>query len=328
VNDIDRDLMIRTVIGEAGNQGPDGMAAVAHVINNRSQAGRYGGSSPGEVVMAPNQFEPWSTRSHELFSIDPNSTKYRQAAAIVDGVSNGAIPDPTSGATHFMNTAVVRDRNGGTLGNAGSWAKNQTAQIGAHTFYAPNGLVTASSGGSPATPGTTTPGATTPATAAPAQSASPALALLQGVLGKQAGANQVPAFKPNDSSVPAPQTKLEGMLRAAAGQGIYTPPGLAKLQGLGGALSQLFGGSTTGPGSPPGPAAPQLAYAPPAPSSATAAPLPAPVGSASAGEGGTSLPTGDVPLPPARPADLGTPVADAGSGGGLDLSGALASLFG
>jgi hypothetical protein len=304
------------------------MAAVAHVINNRSQAGRYGGSSPGEVVMAPNQFEPWSTRSHELFSIDPNSAKYRQAAAIVDGVSNGNIPDPTSGATHFMNTAVVRDRNGGTLGNAGSWAKNQTAQIGAHTFYAPDGPVTASSGGSPATPGATAPGATTPAMAAPAQSASPALALLQGVLGKQGGASSssIP-FKPNDSSVPVPQTKLEGMIRAAAGQGTYTPPGLPKLQGLGGALSQLFGGSTTGPGSPPGPAAPQLASAPPAPSSATAAPLPAPVGSASAGEGGTN-PAGDVPLPPPRPDDLGTPVADASPGNGLDLTGALASLFG
>jgi hypothetical protein len=178
---------------------------------------------------------------------------------------------------------------------------------------------------------TGTPSAGSPSVGASASAAplapgggTPTNALLASLLGK----TPIP-FKANDSSVPTPQSKLEALIRAAAGQGTYTPPGIAKLQGLTGSLSQLFGGSTTGPGSPPGPAAPQLASAPSIASPATAAPPPAPDGLASAGAGGTNLPAGDaIPTPPPRPADLGTPVADAGSPGALDLTGALSSLFG
>ena len=41
----ERDLAIRTVLSEAGGQGPQGMAAVAHVIRNRVISGKYGGGS-------------------------------------------------------------------------------------------------------------------------------------------------------------------------------------------------------------------------------------------------------------------------------------------
>lgn len=133
----DRDLMIRTIIGEAGNQGPQGQAAVAHVILNRMAAGAYG-KTPADVVLAPNQFEPWSTRRSELLAIKPTSPAYQQASDIVDMVNSGEVPDPTGGATHFLQENIVRQRRGGTLPD---WAQQPIAKIQDHTFYAPQGRV-------------------------------------------------------------------------------------------------------------------------------------------------------------------------------------------
>jgi spore germination cell wall hydrolase CwlJ-like protein len=133
----DRDLMIRTILGEAGNQGPQGQAAVAHVILNRTAAGSYG-KSPSDVVLAPSQFEPWTTRSKELMAINPNSAAYQNAGDIVDMAQSGDIPDPTGGATHFLQENIVRQRRGGSLPN---WAQQPIAKIQGHTFFAPNGRV-------------------------------------------------------------------------------------------------------------------------------------------------------------------------------------------
>jgi spore germination cell wall hydrolase CwlJ-like protein len=134
----DRDLMIRTIIGEAGNQGPQGQAAVANVIMNRVAAGRYG-KTAADVVLAPSAFEPWATRRNELLGYKPDSAAYKNVGDIVDMVASGDIPDQTSGATHFLQKETVLQRRGSLPG----WAAKPIAQIGAHTFYAPEGAVTA-----------------------------------------------------------------------------------------------------------------------------------------------------------------------------------------
>src|SRR5215207_11242785 len=103
----DRDLLIRTVIGEAGNQSDEGKAAVAHVVLNRLRTGGYGEDIPG-VLFKPAQFEPWNTRRRELLSIRPDSDVYRSAAPVVDAVLSGTVDDPTNGATHFANVATVQ----------------------------------------------------------------------------------------------------------------------------------------------------------------------------------------------------------------------------
>lgn len=133
----DRDLMIRTILGEAAHEGPQGQAAVAHVILNRAAAGSFG-KSPSDVVLAPNQFEPWTTRSKELLAIKRDDPAYRETSDILDMVAGGDVPDPTNGATHFLNPQVVKARRGGSLPD---WAKQPTATIGGHTFYAPGGRV-------------------------------------------------------------------------------------------------------------------------------------------------------------------------------------------
>lgn len=133
----DKDLMVRTILGEAAQEGPRGQAAVAHVILNRTAAGSYG-KTPADVVLAPHQFEPWSTRAAELRSIKPDSQPYRETSDLLDMVANGQIPDPTNGATHFLNPAIVVARRGGSLPD---WAQKPVATIGNHTFYAPDGAV-------------------------------------------------------------------------------------------------------------------------------------------------------------------------------------------
>lgn len=133
ISPTDRDLMVRTVLGEADDQSPQGQAAVAHVIMNRVNDGSFG-RTPGDVVLAKGQFEPWATRARQLLAIDRKSPSYDQASSIVDGVLSGDIPDPTGGATHFLNPDIVRARRKGSLPD---WAQGASVRIGDHAFYAP-----------------------------------------------------------------------------------------------------------------------------------------------------------------------------------------------
>jgi hypothetical protein len=135
-----RDLAIRTVLGEAANEPDEGMAGVAAVIRNRVQAGRYGGEDIPRVVTARNQFEPWNTEDgrKRMFSYAPDSPAYQRAAAAVDRVFGEGF-DPTNGATHFFSPTAQA-----ALGrNVPAWAQGEGQPIGRHTFYAPEGRVTA-----------------------------------------------------------------------------------------------------------------------------------------------------------------------------------------
>jgi hypothetical protein len=135
VDPIDRDFLIRTIIGEAANQPDLGKAAVAHVVLNRVSDGGFQGDNIQQVVTAPKQFEPWGTRAAALKAIPPTSPQYQDAASIADGVLSGIIPDPTGGATHFANVKTVAQR-GDPAGRPGGWLSQMgnVTQIGDHTF--------------------------------------------------------------------------------------------------------------------------------------------------------------------------------------------------
>ena len=130
----DRDYLIRTVAFEAANEPSLGKAAVAHVVLNRKKTGRWGYQIK-KIVTQPWQFEPWMTRRREIENLSPDDPRYRRAARIADAVLGGDIPDPTSGATHFLNEAIVRQRRGGSLPR---WAQGEGLVIGRHTFYSPD----------------------------------------------------------------------------------------------------------------------------------------------------------------------------------------------
>ena len=145
----DREALIRTVYGEAGNQPVMGQAGVAHAIMNRLSAGGYG-DTLSDIVKAPvpgaadarrgyHEFSPWnppgvpeSNMVAQHLSGDSADPRLRKAYADIGGVVdkswNGLIPDPTGGATHYY----------GYMPQPPKWAAPLAAQnkvkIGGQTF--------------------------------------------------------------------------------------------------------------------------------------------------------------------------------------------------
>ena len=130
----ERDYLIRTVAFEASGEPVVGKVAVAYVVLNRKKSGKWGDNIKA-VVTSPGQFEPWMTRRREIEELSPNDPRYQSAAIIADAVLSGQTPDPTAGATYFLNPIIVRERRGGSLP---SWARGEGQPIGRHTFYSPD----------------------------------------------------------------------------------------------------------------------------------------------------------------------------------------------
>jgi len=130
----ERDYLIRTIAFEASGETEVGKVAVAYVVLNRKKSGKWGDNIKA-VVTSPGQFEPWMTRRREIEGLSPKDPRYQGAATIADAVLSGQTPDPTAGATHFLNPIIVRARRGGSLP---SWATGEGRPIGRHTFYSPH----------------------------------------------------------------------------------------------------------------------------------------------------------------------------------------------
>jgi len=125
--------MIWTIAFEAPEESDEDKAAVAYVILNRTQNGRWGDNIK-DVVTHPWQFEPWMTKRQDMERLSPDDPRYRSAAQIADAVLNGEMPDPTAGATHFLNPRWL----GKGAAALPSWARSEGQPIGRHTFYKPN----------------------------------------------------------------------------------------------------------------------------------------------------------------------------------------------
>ena len=172
----DKDMLVRTVLAEAGNQGPAGMQAVAGVARNRAVNGGFGGDTLPGVIQKPNQFEPWNTPQGQarMAAINPNSPQYAQATQAIDAVYAGQ--DPTMGATHFYAPKAQA-----ALGrSAPAWDNGTGRDIGDHRFFGGAGAPPVTAGMSPsdisaqARPGMPAPTAATPP-AAPQSNIPPAM---------------------------------------------------------------------------------------------------------------------------------------------------------
>jgi hypothetical protein len=123
-----RDILVRTVLGEARGEGVRGMEAVAHVIANRAGSGRYPGD-PAAVALQPSQFSVWNQgEGRGKTDYDRDSREYKTAAEAIDRVFSGQSQDPTNGAL-FYHTPQVNP----------SWSREVnrygTTQLGNHIFY-------------------------------------------------------------------------------------------------------------------------------------------------------------------------------------------------
>lgn len=115
--------LVDTVIAEAGGEGPDGMAAVTHVIRNRADRR---GQGIGDVVRAPNQFEGYGNPRAGSRRNQRDPAFRKSAEDVIDRVFAGELEDPTGGADHFHAAYVSPD-----------WAGRmpETARVGGHIFY-------------------------------------------------------------------------------------------------------------------------------------------------------------------------------------------------
>ena len=135
ITEKDRDILARTLWGEARGESQAGMEACAWTIRNRVFDGRaksWWGEGYAGVCQKPYQFSCWNAN-------DPNSPylkgakpippgEYKKALAVAIAVMSGALPDPTGGATHYYATSMPK---------APAWAKGATLtlSLGQHRFY-------------------------------------------------------------------------------------------------------------------------------------------------------------------------------------------------
>jgi spore germination cell wall hydrolase CwlJ-like protein len=135
VTDKDRDILARTLWGEARGEGLAGQIAVAWTIRNRVNDGKvisWWGEGYAGVCQKPYQFSCWNKS-------DPNYAylsgakpiplqEFTQAQIAADQVISGKVPDPTGGATHYHAT---------TMQKVPAWAAKakQTLKLGHHAFY-------------------------------------------------------------------------------------------------------------------------------------------------------------------------------------------------
>lgn len=135
VSEKDRDILARTLWGEARGEGLAGQIAVAWTIRNRVEDGKaksWWGEGYAGVCLKPYQFSCWNKNDPNfpyLSGAQPIPSKqFAQAQRAADLVISGAEADITNGATHYYAT---------TMPKAPAWAKNatQTFRLGHHIFF-------------------------------------------------------------------------------------------------------------------------------------------------------------------------------------------------
>lgn len=140
---MDRDILIKTVLGEAAGESEEGMAAVAHVLRNRAADRRWAGSVR-EVALQENQFSAWNKGAggNNPHKWKPGTPAYERAGRIVDIVMAGRHVDPTGGATHYYSPGGMKQLvAGGTQKNLiPRWLDQEalksggTIRLGNHIF--------------------------------------------------------------------------------------------------------------------------------------------------------------------------------------------------
>jgi spore germination cell wall hydrolase CwlJ-like protein len=135
VTDKDRDMLARTLWGEARGESLAGQIAVAWTIRNRVNDGKlrsWWGEGYAGVCLAPHQFSCWNKNDPNFAYLSgARQIPFRelvQARIAADQVIDGKVPDPTGGATHYYAIAMK---------TAPAWAAKAklTLKLGGHVFF-------------------------------------------------------------------------------------------------------------------------------------------------------------------------------------------------
>lgn len=135
VTEKDRNILARTLWGEARGESLAGQIAVAWTIRNRVNDGvskSWWGEGYAGVCQKPYQFSCWNkTDPNYQFLIGMKQIPLRelaQARIVADQVIDGKVPDPTGGANHYYAIAMKTPP---------AWAAKakQTLKLGGHVFF-------------------------------------------------------------------------------------------------------------------------------------------------------------------------------------------------
>lgn len=135
VTEHDRDVLARTIYGEARGEGLAGMVAVAWSIRNRVDDGKdksWWGEGYAGVCQKPYQFSCWNKNNPNYpFLSGEREIPFRELAQsriAADQVIDGKVTDPTDGATHYYATS---------MSPAPKWVvgATQTLKLGHHIFF-------------------------------------------------------------------------------------------------------------------------------------------------------------------------------------------------
>jgi spore germination cell wall hydrolase CwlJ-like protein len=118
--DSDLECLASAVYFESKGEPLDGQLAVAQVILNRVEAGRFG-ASICDVVKAPKQF---SFVKGGAMPSPTNTAQWETAKAIALIATSGSWPEIVPDATHFHATRV-----------SPGWKLRRVATVGQHVFY-------------------------------------------------------------------------------------------------------------------------------------------------------------------------------------------------
>lgn len=133
-NQMEIDVLARTLWGEARGEGTVGMQAVANTILNRVRVARdhgkyWWGNNIIQVCQKPYQFSCWNRSDpnfQKLQAITEKDLYFATALRMARRAKLGALDDITGGATHYHAAGVEP-----------YWAKREkpSAVIGGHIFY-------------------------------------------------------------------------------------------------------------------------------------------------------------------------------------------------
>jgi N-acetylmuramoyl-L-alanine amidase len=135
VTEKDRDVLARTLWGEARGEGLAGMVAVAWTIRNRVDDGKdksWWGEGYAGACQKPYQLSCWNRNDPNYqFLSGARQIPFRELAQCriaADQVIGGKVPDPTGGATHYYSTS---------MSSPPKWVvgAKQTLRLSHHIFF-------------------------------------------------------------------------------------------------------------------------------------------------------------------------------------------------
>ena len=126
--------MATTIWMEAAGESYLGKLAVGHVIMNRA---RIKSEPVGVIVLANRQFSAWNhdspTRRPLVYAMKQVTPSWKESLRAAESALKNLEPDPTNGATHYLNPELTRQINKGKL-PAWYHPKKITVEIGRHVF--------------------------------------------------------------------------------------------------------------------------------------------------------------------------------------------------